>query len=108
MQRELERATGTNLTIRRVPVASLHLDPANARAHPERNMEAIQASLARFGQVEPLVVQQGTGRVLGGFGRLAAMRAMGWSEVDIVEFDLQSIDAAALRIALNRTADLAA
>ncbi len=45
------------LEIRRVPLASLHTDPANARAHDEANLEAIRASLKRFGQAEALVVQ---------------------------------------------------
>ena len=44
------------LSIRRVPIDALYLDPSNARAHGEENMEAIVASLQRFGQAEPLVV----------------------------------------------------
>jgi hypothetical protein len=35
------------------------------------------------------------------------MRALGWSECDIVEVDLSAIEATALGIALNRTAELA-
>jgi hypothetical protein len=42
------------LTVRRVPISSLHLDPANARSHGPVNLEAIKGSLARFGQAEPL------------------------------------------------------
>jgi ParB-like chromosome segregation protein Spo0J len=61
------------LQIRRVALDALHQDPANARAHGPENMAAIEASLARFGQAEPLVVHAGTGRVIGGNGRLAAM-----------------------------------
>ena len=38
------------LKIRRVPLESLHIDPANVRAHDERNLDAIAASLKRFGQ----------------------------------------------------------
>ena len=53
------------LTIRRVALDSLHLDPANARAHGDSNMDAIEASLQRFGQAEPLVVHKETGRVIG-------------------------------------------
>jgi hypothetical protein len=53
------------LTIRRVPLDSLHLDPANAREHGPENMEAIFGSLKRFGQAEPLVVQKKAGRVIG-------------------------------------------
>lgn len=44
------------LSILRVSLDALHLDPANARQHGERNLEAIRASLASFGQVVPLVV----------------------------------------------------
>ncbi|MBA2557275.1 MAG: hypothetical protein H0V12_08040 [Chloroflexi bacterium] len=40
-------------------------------------MEAIAASLRRFEQVEPLVVQKATGRVIGGNGRLVAMKKLG-------------------------------
>ena len=96
-----------SLTIRRVPLASLVPDPANARAHGEKNLEAIRASLARFGQAEPLVVQRATRRVIGGHGRLAAMKALGWAEADIVELDLDDLQATALGIALNRTGELA-
>jgi DNA modification methylase len=96
-----------NLAIRRVPISSLHLDPANAREHGEKNLDAIRGSLARFGQCEPLVVQRRSSRVVGGNGRLTAMKAMGWSDVDIVELDLDDTQATALAIALNRTAETA-
>jgi DNA modification methylase len=95
------------LTIRRVALDALIPDPANARTHGPENMAAIEASLARFGQAEPLVVHAGTGRVIGGNGRLAAMKKLGWTEADVVELDLNSVDATALGIALNRTGELA-
>jgi DNA modification methylase len=95
------------LHIRRVALDALHFDPANARMHGPENMHAITASLQRFGQAEPLVVHAGTGRVIGGNGRLAAMRSLGWTEADVVELDLDSIDATAWGIALNRTGELA-
>ncbi len=95
------------LDVRHVPLDSLHLDPANARAHGTRNMEAIRASLVRFGQAEPLIVQKQTGRVIGGTGRLIAMEELGWTECDVVELDLDDLQAASLAIALNRTGELA-
>ena len=95
------------LQIRRVPLDSLHLDPANARAHGPENLEAIEASLQRFGQAEPLVVHGATGRVIGGNGRLVAMRKLGWTECDVVEMDMSGLDATALGIALNRSGELA-
>jgi hypothetical protein len=103
----LAGATGQPLVIRRVPLSSLHQDPANARSHPERNLASIRASLARFGQAEPLVVLKGANRVIGGNGRLVAMQSLGWTECDIVELELSPVEAAALGIALNRTAELA-
>jgi DNA modification methylase len=95
------------LTIRRVALDALIPDPANARTHGPENMDAITASLQRFGQCEPLVVHAGTGRVIGGNGRLAAMKKLGWTEADVVELDLNAVDATALGIALNRTGELA-
>ena len=95
------------LTIKRLPLRELHLDPANARAHGEVNLDSIVASLQRFGQAEPLVVRAGSGRVIGGNGRLVAMRKMGWLEADVVEMDISDLEATALGIALNRTAELA-
>ena len=50
------------LVPRKVPVADLVPDPANPRSHPDENLDAIVASLRRFGQVEPLIVQAGTRR----------------------------------------------
>jgi ParB-like chromosome segregation protein Spo0J len=52
-----------SLKIRRVSLDALHADPSNARTHGPENLESITASLQRFGQAEPLVVQQSTGRV---------------------------------------------
>ena len=95
------------LTIRRVALASLHQDPANARTHDARNLEAIRASLSRFGQAEPLVVRKKSGLVIGGNGRLEAMRSLGWDHCDVVELDVDDLQATALGIALNRTAELA-
>ena len=82
-------------------------DPHNARLHDMPNLTAIRASLLRFGQVEPLVVQSGTNQVVGGNGRLRVMRALGWETAEVREVDLDDKEAIALGLALNRTAELA-
>jgi DNA modification methylase len=82
-------------------------DPHNARLHDTQNLTAIRASLLRFGQVEPLVVQAGTNQVVGGNGRLQVMRALGWETAEVREVDLDDKEAIALALALNRTAELA-
>ncbi len=96
-----------SLLVQRVLIASLVPDPSNARTHPEANLDAIVSSLRRFGQAEPLVIQNGTRRVIAGHGRLMAMQKLGWTECDVVELEVSSLDATALAIALNRSAELA-
>ena len=60
-----------------VEVSTLVEDPANARLHPTRNMEAITASLRRFGQRKPVVVRREGMIIEAGNGTLAAARAAG-------------------------------
>jgi site-specific DNA-methyltransferase (adenine-specific) len=97
----------SRLSVRTVRLGDLHPDPANARTHDDRNLDAIAASLKTFGQVEPLVVQKSTGKVIGGNGRLAVLKRQGATECDIVEVDVNDTQAAALGIALNRSSELA-
>lgn len=91
----------------RVPLELLEPDPHNARSHPDHNLDAVKKSLEAFGQVEPLVVQSSTSRVIGGNARLACMLELGWIEADVVMVDLDDDQAKALGVALNRTAELA-
>lgn len=94
------------VTHERVPIGSVHEDPANVRRHPDRNVAAVKASLARFGQQRPILVGP-TGVVIAGNCTLAAARALGWSEIDVVRTDLVGAEAVAYAIADNRTAELA-
>ena len=90
-----------------VKLSELHEDPANARLHPDENLADIRASLKEFGQVEPLVVQKSTGKVIGGNGRLKVMRSLGWEECDVALVDLSDMKATALGITLNRAGERA-
>jgi hypothetical protein len=42
------------MKIQNVAIDAVHLDPANMKRHPLRNLEMIRASLARFRQTCPL------------------------------------------------------
>ena len=95
------------MRVKTVALEHLTEDPQNARVHPERNMKAIVESLRTFGQVEPLVVRAHSNVVVGGNGRLAAMRQLGWKNAKVVTVDLDDDKVAALAIALNRTGELA-
>lgn len=89
-----------------VPLSGLHSDPANARLHSQRNIEAVKASLARFGQQKPIVVDKDN-VVRAGNGTLEAAKALGWEEISIVRSDLIGPEMTAFAIADNRTAELA-
>lgn len=39
-----------------IPIDKVHIDPVNVRRHPERNLTAIKASLARFDQQRPILI----------------------------------------------------
>lgn len=95
------------LIVESVSVHDLVLDPENARLHPDKNLSAIKGSLVMFGQREPLVVHRATNRVIGGNGRLEAMRALGWEDVSVTFVDCTAAEATALGLALNRTAETA-
>ena len=88
-------------------VSDLTEDPANVREHDEKNLAVIRASLLEHGQVEPLVVQQSTGRVIGGNGRLTVMRELGWTEAWVNLLDITNTQATRLSLVLNRSAELA-
>jgi DNA modification methylase len=90
-----------------IAIDSVHPDTANARKHNEKNMDAIVASLHRFGQRAPIVVQKSGMIVRAGNGRLAAAKSLGWSHIAALIVDDSSVDATAYAIADNRTAELA-
>src|ERR1700722_1081070 len=94
------------MNVERLRIDSLKPDPANARRHPQRNIDAIIASLARFGQQKPIVVD-GAGVVRAGNGTLAAAKALGWTHIDVVRSELPAADLAAFAVVDNRTAELA-
>ena len=89
------------------PITELQPDPANARKHSERNVEAIMASLARFGQVKPVVLGSNGQTVIAGNGTLEAAKRLGWTELAAVTTELAGSEATAFGIADNQTALLA-
>lgn len=93
------------MLVERVPVSQLSQDPANARTHSDAQLDAIAASLRRFGQQKPIVARA-DGIVLAGNGTLAAAIKLGWPEVDVVRTQLAGVEATAYAIADNRTTDL--
>jgi len=62
------------LNIEIVRLDEIHEATTNPRHHSVENIAAIKDSLRRFGQGEPLVVRAANNEVIGGNGRLQALR----------------------------------
>jgi len=94
------------MKVEKVPISSLKADPANARKHPQKNLDAIAGSLSTFGQQRPLVVWESI--VIAGNGTLEVARGLGWTDIFITRvpagWDYEKARAYAL--ADNRTGEL--
>jgi hypothetical protein len=89
-----------------VHIDTLLPDPSNPRKHGPKNLESIKASLARFGQQDPILATRD--RVVRvGNGRLLAAKALGWPLILVQWSNLKGSEAVAFAIAHNRTAELA-
>ena len=94
------------MKIQSVKIDDISQDPANVRKHDERNLSAIVASLRKFGQQKPIVVNA-DGIILAGNGTYEAAKRLGWEKIDVVRSALKGSDATGFAIADNRTAELA-
>jgi DNA modification methylase len=90
-----------------VSIDQLHHDPSNARKHGQKNLAAIKASLHKFGQRKPIIVQKDGMVVRAGNGTLAAAKELGWKQIAAVVLDDDNATASQFAIADNRTAELA-
>lgn len=91
-----------NLRPLAVPVGSLRLLEGNPRVG---DVDAVAASLARFGQRKPIVARS-DGTVVAGNHTLQAARSLFWDEIAVVYVDDDDATAKAYALADNRTAEL--
>ncbi len=94
------------LKTEQIPIGELVLDPANARKHSKKNLEAIKGSLAKFGVQKPIVVGQNN-VVIAGNGTVTAARELGWKTIPAVRTLLSGPEAIAYALSDNRTSELA-
>lgn len=107
-------ASANGLTLERWPIERLKPHPKNPRTHDEKNLAAIEASIARCGYIAPIVVNQRSGYIVAGHGRLAAAKRLvakgqqKYAELDVVVVSLDAATERAYLLADNRTSELAA
>lgn len=86
-----------------VDLDSLVLLPGNPR---QGDVDAVAASLARFGQRKPIVVRESDRVIIAGNHTWQAARSLGWSTIAAVLVDDDTATSEAFALADNRTAEL--
>jgi hypothetical protein len=89
------------------PLASLELDPKNARKHSNANILAIAASLKKFQQNQLIVVNRRNRQIVAGNGRYMAAQHLNWTHIAVLWVDQDPASQTGYSIADNRTSDLA-
>ena len=89
------------MIIEKKQLSELKPAPYNARQSSKEQEKQLQASLQKFGVVEPIIFNKQTGYVVGGHFRLRELTKMGYKEVECVIVDLSEDDERELNIRLN-------
>ena len=87
--------------IERRDVASLTPADYNPRQISERAMSGLRESVTRFGLVQPVIINERTGNVVGGHQRVRVLQAEGVESVDVVVVDIPASEERALNVAMN-------
>lgn len=93
------------MRIERRRIDSLKPAPYNPRKdiYPgDAEYEKLKRSLEEFGYVEPVILNERTGYIVGGHQRLKVLRELGVAEIECVIVDLSEEREKALNIALNK------
>ena len=86
------------------PIGELRRHPQNPRRHP--HLEDLKASLRRWGQLKPILVQASTGYIVAGNGLHQAAETLGWSELAATIEELTDAEASAYLLADNRLGEM--
>jgi len=87
--------------IRQMDVAELVPAPYNPRTISPEAMAGLEASIARWGCLQPLVWNRRTERLVAGHQRLEALRSQGIDRIEVAVVDLPADEEKALNVALN-------
>ena len=68
----------------------------------DKEYDKLKQSIEHFGYVEPIIVNDRTGYIVGGHQRLKVLQDLGYTEVEVVHVDLDENNEKALNVALNK------
>lgn len=84
------------------PISEIKTAKYNPRKINEQQLESLKASISRFGFVDPVIVNDRTGTLVGGHQRIKAAKALGLVDVPVVGVSLDEAEEKALNVALNK------
>ncbi len=102
MARASDGRTGPALVVEMVPIDALRPDPGNPRRISAATLDQLEASVAAFGLVQPVLARRADGTVIGGHQRLQVARRRGMTTVPVIWLDLGVDEAHTLNLALNK------
>ena len=101
MGRPKKVADSARANVQRMALSDLSPAPYNPRRISEDALAGLQASLGRFGLVQPPIFNERTGHLVGGHQRVKAALSLGETECDVVVVDIDPGEERALNVALN-------
>jgi hypothetical protein len=99
-----QRAPLPEVRIETRRISTLRNAPYNPRRISEAALRGLQSSVERFGLVQPIIVNERTGYIVGGHQRVKALKAAGATDALVVLVDLPDTEERALNLALNSPA----
>ena len=103
----MQHVRDAEVSVERVPLASLKAYDGNAKRHDNANIEAIEASIKEFGFRNPIIAwhnEDGVPEIVAGHGRALAAQKLGIQDVPVVFVDdLDDAQRRMLTLADNQT-----
>jgi len=93
-----------SLAVQYVNLDSLIVNERNSREHGDDVLQ-IAKSIKHFGWTNPILLQKGTNKIIGGHGRALAALKLGIEQVPVIYLGLDDLDARRYTITDNRTAE---
>jgi len=90
------------LQIESIPIENLKPAPYNPRKMPDEQMQMLMKGIEEFGIVQPIIVNEQTGHIVGGHQRVEAAQRVGLKTVPVVFVDLDEQREKTLNIGLNK------
>ncbi|MGJ9384267.1 site-specific DNA-methyltransferase [Salipaludibacillus sp. CF4.18] len=77
-------------------------NPRKDLASGDKEYEKIKRSIETFGYVDPIIVNERTGAIVGGHQRIKVLKDLGYKEIEVSVVDLTDEKEKALNVALNK------